>query len=91
MLIDYTTILCRKDMAEFVARCMGTRQYKDLPYKPNKHDNTFWTLDIGNDWKVKFFPDEPNTMEIIHRYGNKEAIKALASWVAYRTGGKLRD
>lgn len=27
-----------------------------IPYMPNEGDDTFWTLDSGNDWKVTFTP-----------------------------------
>jgi hypothetical protein len=53
-----------------------------LPYKPNEHDDCYWTLDHGNDWKVKF-DLEDNSIEIIHRYKNENATKGLTLWVAY--------
>ena len=81
----------RKGMAEFVARCTGHKSCDEIPYKPNEHDDYYWTVDHGNDWKVKFFRDEPCVMEIIHRYNNAEAVKSLANWVAYRTGGNIME
>lgn len=92
MIIEYKkgAELDRKDMAEFVSNCMGDdNRHGFEPYMPNEGDDTFWTVDMGNDWKVKFFDDNLRVMEIYHRYHVKEAIEALATWVAYKTGGEV--
>ena len=73
---------------------------EEIPYKPNEWDNSFWTIDAGNDWKIKFFEDNDNVFEIIHRYqindknntqysAVNEAVKSLAGFLAYRLSGKL--
>lgn len=57
------------------------------PYKPNENDDYFWTLDAGNDWKVKFFEEDYKSFGIIYRYedrNNREGI--LAEWLKVRFG-----
>jgi hypothetical protein len=89
MIIEYKEHLNRGEMAAFVSGCMGDC-YRDFePYKPMAHDDTFWTVDRGNDWKVKFFPDRPNEMEIMHRYRDADGVRKLCEWVAHRSGGKV--
>jgi hypothetical protein len=51
------------------------------PYKPNKDNYLFWTLDQGNDYKVKFFRDKPCELELIHRYCNLEVLILFAFWL----------
>ena len=88
MKIVFQTPLVRYDMAMFVGSCMGdTSDFK--PYMPNEGDDTFWTVDSGNNWKIKFFPEEPCHLEIIHRYNANDGIAALAAWVVYLTSGKI--
>lgn len=57
------------------------------PYRPNDADWDFWTVDQGNDWKLKFLAD--NAVQVRHRYSNGEAMTSLAGWLAYRTGGEV--
>lgn len=74
-------------IANFISCVACGRDVEGIPYKPNEHDDSFWTVDDGNDWKVKFFNDDLNLIEIIHRYRNKEAINNLTYWLSYRIGG----
>lgn len=70
-----------------------------LPYKPNDWDDSFWTIDSGNDWKIKFYSEDKSIFEIIHRYqindnrteysSVNEAVKSLAGLLAYRLSGKV--
>lgn len=71
-------------MVKLIAQCMSNNRGFE-PYKPNEQDDSLWTLDQGNDWKVKFH--DKRKMEVIHRYHNESATKALSLWIAYRTGG----
>lgn len=53
------------------------------PYKPMEQDDTYWTLDSANDWKLKFLDD--GTFRVTYRYETgtpKEA--ALAGWLTVR-------
>ena len=86
---DLTSSKSRFDMARYVsgAICAGQANPDHIPYKPMEHDDSFWTVDEGNDWKVRFFHDEPDTFAIVHRYDNQQAIAALAGWLAYRLDG----
>ena len=79
----------RKAVVSFAAETINRRSLADIPYMPNEGDSTFWTIDMGNNWKIKFFDDEPDVFEVIHRYQNKQAIAALAGWLAFRLGGKI--
>ena len=72
-----------------------------LPYMPNEGDTSFWTVDSGNDWKIKFSDTSINTFEVIHRYqindrsrsneysGVNEAVKSLAGFLAYKLSGTV--
>lgn len=70
-----------------------------LPYKPNELNDSFWTIDSGNDWKIKFYKEDNSIFEIIHHYqinDNKteyssvnEAVKSLAGLLAYRLNGTV--
>ncbi len=56
------------------------------PYMPNEGDDTFWTVDEGNDWKIQFYPDKLSEFEVRFRYdrGNPEQEKALAGWLVVK-------
>jgi hypothetical protein len=56
------------------------------PYKPNEADDSYWTLDSGNNWKVKFIPGEFGVFEIIYRYqcAGNPFEQALAGWLKVR-------
>lgn len=69
-----------------------------IPYKPNEWDDSFWTIDAGNDWKIKFHDE--HSFEVIHRYqindktrteysAVNEAVKSLAGLLAYKLNGKV--
>lgn len=57
-----------------------------VPYKPNKNDDSFWTIDGNNNWKVKFYSDE--IFELIYRYDggyfcDEKPSFLLSKWVAF--------
>lgn len=59
----------------------------EVPYRPNgDRDDTFWTLDSGNDWKVVFYPDQPNLFRLTYRYNHptNDHEAALAGWLVAR-------
>ncbi len=60
------------------------------PYKPNVNDDTYWTVDRGNDWKVSF-PSNSRQFVIRYRYNNPTADKeaALAGWLSARFGCEI--
>lgn len=69
-----------------------------IPYKPNEWDDSFWTIDAGNDWKIKFHDE--HSFEVIHRYqindktrteysSVNEGVKGLANLLAYKLNGKV--
>lgn len=63
------------------------------PYKPNKDDDYFWVLDVGNDWKLKFFENYPDRFEITYRY-QCEANRyeeALAEWLKVKYKVKVLE
>lgn len=63
------------------------------PYCPNENDTWFWTIDSGNDWKVKFFEDDPNAFEIIYRYqcAANQFEEALAGWLKVRMRAEIYE
>lgn len=60
------------------------------PYKPNINDDSFWTIDANNDWKVKFNGDAE--FELIYRYeircdandGREKPSHLLSKWIAWK-------
>ncbi len=58
------------------------------PYKPNENDDSFWTIDSNNDWKVKFHND--TEFELAYRYDRgydcdiKKPSYLLSNWVAWK-------
>lgn len=75
----------RKRIINFVSTTIEGR--KDfIPYKPNEHDDRFWTLDSGNDWKILFYDDKPDQFRITYRYNSPEVNKEerLCKWLQVR-------
>jgi hypothetical protein len=87
----FDTSESRKQMAYYISNMFGPDNGFE-PYMPNEWDDYYWTLDNGNDWKIKFnggnYNDKPGTIEIYHRYSNYEMIETICKWIAYRTGGE---
>jgi hypothetical protein len=60
------------------------------PYKPNENDDSFWTIDSNNDWKVKFHSD--TEFELVYRYETRYDINnldekpshLLSKWIAWK-------
>jgi hypothetical protein len=71
----------RINFAEFLSYTIQGAEFKI--YKPNEDDSYYWTLDSGNNWKVKFFPDELDCVEIIYRYG-RHAEEKLIGWLGFK-------
>ena len=83
-MIQYTHDIDRVLFVQLVCNCMSNfGAFK--PYMPNEGDDSFWTVDSANDWKVQFYTE--NRMKIWHRYSDRAAEHALEKWIAYRTGG----
>lgn len=60
-----------------------------IPFMSNEGDTTYWKIDSGNDWGLKFFPERPDAFCINYRYGQrsesgKAAERAFAMWIANR-------
>ena len=90
---DYSTAESRKRLVDFVSRTLEARDPSTFtPYKPNEHDDTFWTVDSANDWKVRFLADEPHAFVLRFRYhaeGRNPHESALAAWLAVRLGATV--
>lgn len=58
------------------------------PYCPNAGNETYWTLDDNNNWKVLFFyhHGENDTFEIRYRYNGEKAEKFMREWVEKNSG-----
>lgn len=99
---DMSSPANREHLATLASQLLGVSGYaythsKDIPYMPNEGDTSYWTLDAGNDWKIKFL--DTNTFELIQRYQINdcsrahevhkvnEGVKALAGFLAYRLNG----
>lgn len=56
-----------------------------MPYRANANDSYFFTLDRGNDWKVKFYPTDVRKFTLIYRYSiESRYLMGLADWICYR-------
>lgn len=89
------------NLASEIVEARGLKNsYKNegIPYKPNEWDDSFWTIDAGNDWKIKFHDE--HSFEVIHRYqindktrteysAVNEGVKGLANLLAYKLNGKV--
>lgn len=86
---SYAMTEARKRLVDFLSVTIeGRKDDTFAPYRPNEDDDYYWTLDSGNNWKVKFLPDEPNCFEVIHRYqcAANPFEQALAAWLVVRLG-----
>lgn len=85
---DYTDPKARKDLVDFLSHTIEGHDHHGSfePYMPNERDDFYWTLDSNNNWKVKFFPDQPKYFEIIYRYqcAGNPFEEALAGWLKVR-------
>lgn len=66
-------------------------QINGVPYMPTDNDGMYWTLDSGNNWKLKFSEHDSTLFEIYHRYqcpekGN-DMVERLVKWLEYRITG----
>ena len=78
----------RERLIQILSKLLDPLEKHFEPYKPNANDDTFWTLDTGNNWKVQFFPEQPNLFELRFRYQcpTQQYEEALAAWLAIRFG-----
>ena len=68
---DYKDWPARRNLATALSRMVCTNIHF-TPYNPQPEDNYFYTLDSGNNWKLKFFEDKPFVFEITFRYNCKD-------------------
>lgn len=52
-------------------------------YTPNENDETYWTIDSGNNWKVTFLDD--GQFRVTYRYNNVEnqGEEKLYRWLSF--------
>lgn len=73
----------REALARALSALIEGRILPDVPYKPNEHDDFFWTLDSGNDWKLKFNEQNTSRFEVYYRYhGRMEEV--FVQWLTKR-------
>ena len=88
---DYTIEGNRVELAKRLSLMFG-RSGPGIPYQPNEGDDTYWTLDAGNDWKLSFRQDQdgdsPEDFHITYRYQSKsnQYEEALFGWLQARWG-----
>ena len=58
--------------AKDVAKMFNGEDLVDFPYMPNDNDDSFWTIDMGNDWKIGFNDEDASIFYIMYRYGHHE-------------------
>lgn len=78
----------RKLLAIHISTIIEGKRNEELPYMPNEGDDYFWTLDLANNWKIKFFPEQPYCFEVRYRYqcSGNQFEEALGPWLIYRLG-----
>jgi hypothetical protein len=64
-----TKVLDRTKFAAEVAFMFNGEEIGDFPYMPNENDDSFWTIDRGNDWKIGFDRKDKKKFYIMYRYG----------------------
>lgn len=76
----------RKRFVKFVSTTIEGRAENDVPYQPITNDPLYWTLDLSNNWKIKFSKEDPSIFELTYRYQNdiNKCEEALAGWLAVR-------
>ena len=79
----------RWSLAKHMALAVEGQDCKETPYPISGDRTDYWTVDRGNDWKIKFFDDDLKKIEIIHRYWDGQAVEALTAWLAYRFLGEV--
>ncbi len=93
MILEFDLPFDTPEAREQCARRLGrlVSVYDIDPYKPNEDDDRYWTIDSGNDWKVKFFVLHPNRVQIRYRYNHpsRDLETPLAGWIIARWGGKI--
>ena len=81
----YATPELRRRFAFYLSGIIegGREEYPFKPYCPNAPDDTFWTLDSANDWKLAFNEDAYDTFRIFYRYNSAYPEKevALFNWL----------
>lgn len=70
----------RVELAKMLSLVIDARKNEGIPLKPNEGDDTFWSLDSGNNWRLCFRP-EPGVFDVWHRYN---ADSALFAWLVER-------
>lgn len=85
---NYSGGEARQRLAKFISNSIEGKEERELPYKPNEYDSYYWTVDMGNNWKLKFYEEDPFSFSIIHRYqgGANKFEEALAGWLEYKLG-----
>jgi hypothetical protein len=70
---------------------IGRKQRGFEPYMPNDNDDTYWTIDMGNDWKIGFEDEKLNVIYVMYRYStnNEEKVINFSLLVARKYNGKF--
>lgn len=87
----FIDLVSRKAIVDMIAKLVVERG-NFQPYMPNEGEHSFWTIDSGNDWKIKFHDDKPDCIELIYRYQDSTRnpqVECLAQWLVCRTGARL--
>ncbi len=50
-----------------------SHQFEFEPYMTTEGDHSYWTVDPGNDWKIKFIDNK--TFQLIHRYSQSPVVQ----------------
>jgi hypothetical protein len=77
----------KEEIVLWLSRIIEAPNLRFEPYKPNENDGYFWTLDAGNNWKVQFDENEPDVLNISHRYQctANQFEEALVGWLKFKS------
>jgi len=86
--VPFSTPEDRAKLACILTELVNKHKTTGVPYCPNASDSFFWTIDSGNDWKLKISQEDPAKFAVYHRYDSvfEEKKDALAAKILRRLG-----
>ena len=77
----------REQFLELIARTIDGKA-EAVYHQCNEHDDTYYSVGHGNDWRVKF---NETSFSLTYRYQSNlvKAEEALAQWLSHRLNAEL--
>jgi hypothetical protein len=88
----FTRKVTQERFLSFVADILSAGKAKFTPYLlENNVPSSPWVVDEANDWWVYFDDADSSLVRLHNRWGNREALNALAAWIAAAKTAKVRQ